>query len=93
MQSRVKKTRHVGFSETPFSSIPWVGMAPVWPTARREEMQKTESALSAYKAAHQVAHIKITQRSLGCASSISSVCLSALYLCGLILLVGFVAFR
>lgn len=89
MQSRVKKTRHVGFSETPFSSIPWLGTAPVWPTARREEMQKTESNLSAYK----VAHIKITRRSLGCASSVPSVCLSALHFCGLILLVGFAAFR
>jgi len=89
MQNRVKKTRHVGFSETLLSSIPWVGIAPVWPMARREEMQKTESAPSACK----VARVKITRRSLGCASSASSVCLSALYFCGLILLVGFVAFR
>lgn len=84
----MKKTQRVGFSETPFSSVPWVGVAPVWPTAPREERQKTESALNAYK----VAHIKITRRSLGCASSVSSVCLSALCFCGLILLVGFAVF-
>lgn len=71
MQSRVMKTQRVGFPETPFSSIPWPGTAPLWPVAPREEMQSTESALSAYR----VAHMKTTRRSLGCASSVSSVCL------------------
>lgn len=76
-------------SRDPFSSIPGAGMAPLWPTERREEMQNTESALSAC----EVAHIKITWHSWGCASSVSSGCLAALCFCGLTPLVGFVALR
>lgn len=56
------------------SSIPGAGAAPFWPRAPREEMQSTESAVSVCK----VAHIKITRRSLGRASSASPDCLSAL---------------